>query len=273
MRPSNIRRPAVSGQFYPDSEKILFNELSTLIDTTTKKESAVGVISPHAGYVYSGKVAGAVLSSIKPRPIYIIMGPNHTGLGGPFSISASDTWKTPLGEVRVNQKLSTAIKEECPFVIEDEAAHLYEHSIEVQLPFLQALQKDFTFVPIVIGHGDLDTYKKLGKSLADIIDKHKMHGEVTIIASSDMTHYESQDRAEEKDKKAIDAILGLNEDRLFEVIEKYDISMCGYAPAIIMLSAAKALGAKSAKLIKYETSGAASGDFSSVVGYAGIIVT
>lgn len=273
MRPSNMRRPAVAGQFYPDSDKVLANELSTLIDPSIKKESVVGVISPHAGYVYSGKVAGAVLSSIKPRPIYIILGPNHTGLGGPFSICASDTWKTPLGEVRVNQKLSNAIKEECPFIEENEEAHLYEHSIEVQLPFLQALQKDFTFVPIVVASGDLETCKTLGKCLADIIDRHKMHGEVTIIASSDMTHYESQDLVEEKDKKAIEAILRLDQDKLFDVIRKYDISMCGYAPAIIMLSAATALGAKAAKLVKYETSGIATGDFSSVVGYAGIIIT
>jgi AmmeMemoRadiSam system protein B len=273
MRSSITRDPAVAGKFYPDSEKILIKELSTLVDMSMPKESAVGVVSPHAGYIYSGKVAGAALSSIKPRPIYIILGPNHTGLGGPFSISASDTWKTPLGEARVNAKLSRAIKDECVFITEDESAHTYEHSIEVQLPFLQVMQKDFTFVPIVIGSADISAYKEFGDCLASIIDKHKMHGEVAIIASSDMTHYESQDRVEEKDKKAIAAILELDEDKLAEVVEKYDISMCGYAPTVVMLRAAKALGAKSAKLIRYGTSGETSGDFSSVVGYAGIIVT
>jgi AmmeMemoRadiSam system protein B len=273
MRPSMIRRPAYAGQFYPESEKILTRELATLIDPSISKVSAIGVISPHAGYIYSGKVAGAVLSSMKPRPIYIIMGPNHTGHGGPFSISASDTWTTPLGEVRVNTKLSQALKDECSMFEVDETAHLEEHSIEVQLPFLQVLQKDFTFVPIIIGHADLEIYKELGRRMATIIDDHKMRGEVTIIASSDMTHYETQDRVEDKDRKAIDAILDMDEDRLTEVIEKYNITMCGYAPAVIMLSAAKALGATRAKLVKYGTSGETSGDFTSVVGYAGIIVT
>jgi AmmeMemoRadiSam system protein B len=272
MRVSMTRNPAVAGQFYPDSEKILSAELSTMIDPSRQKEGAIGVISPHAGYVYSGSVAGAVLSSIKPRPVYIIMGPNHTGLGGTFSISASDTWKTPLGEVRVNQKLAQAIKDNCALIKEDEAAHLYEHSIEVQLPFLQKLQKEFTFVPIVVASSDIDAYKEAGRSIASSIKKLKMEADVTIIASSDMTHYESQDRAEEKDKKAIADILKLDEGALIKTIKKFDITMCGSAPAAIMLSAAKELGATKARLVEYKTSGDASGDFSSVVGYAGIII-
>jgi AmmeMemoRadiSam system protein B len=272
MKVSMTRQPAVAGQFYPDSEKILLKEINSMIDVSGKKESAIGVVSPHAGYVYSGRVAGAVLSSIKPRPIYVILGPNHTGLGGAFSICASDTWITPLGEIKVNKKLTDALKSASKMIEEDESAHLYEHSIEVQLPILQVVQKDFTIVPIVIGSSSLSDYEEVGKAVAAAVKELKMDGDVTIIASSDMTHYEPQDRAEEKDKKAISAILDLDEKALVDVVGKFDISMCGYGPVSTMLAASKALGARHAKLIKYETSGVASGDFSSVVGYAGMIV-
>ena len=267
------RNPAVAGQFYPDSQKLLLKQLGSLITNTLPKENAIGVISPHAGYVYSGYVAGAVLGSIIHKPVYLIIGPNHTGLGEPFSIPASDTWKTPLGDVRINTKLASALKKNCRHLKEDETAHLYEHSIEVQLPFLQAMQKDFTFVPIVVEQADLKTYKEIGRSIAATIKELKMESDVTIIASSDMTHYEAQNSVEEKDKKAISAILELDEDKLITTIKKFDITMCGSAPAGIMLAAAKALGATKAKLVKYQTSGDTSGDFSSVVGYAGIIVS
>ena len=272
MRVSMTRNPAVAGQFYPDSEKTLTKQLGTMVDLSMKKESAIGVVSPHAGYIYSGYVAGAVLSSIKPRPVYVIMGPNHTGLGGPFSICSSDTWKTPLGEVRVNKKLASALSAGCPLIKEDETAHIYEHSIEVQLPFLQTIQKDFTFVPIVIGSNSLADFQEVGKAIAAAVKKLKMESDVTIIASSDMTHYEPQDRVEEKDKKAIAAILELDEKKLIDAVGKFDITMCGFGPVSTMLAASKALGAKEAKLIKYQTSGDTSGDFSSVVGYAGIII-
>jgi len=268
-----LRNPVVAGQFYPGSKESLAKEVKKLIPTSTqKKEDAIGVISPHAGYVYSGQVAGATLSSIKSRPIYIIMGPNHTGLGSPFSLSTSDSWATPLGIVKINKTLADKILKNCPEVAEDEFAHTQEHSIEVQLPILQALQDEFTIVPIVISSGTVEQYRKIGQAIAKSIRELKLEKDVAIIASSDMTHYESQDSAKEKDFKAIDAILKLDEDALLERIAKFDISMCGYAPGAIMIVAAKALGAKKAKLIKYQTSGDASGDYSSVVGYAGIIV-
>jgi MEMO1 family protein len=272
MRVSMTRKPAVAGQFYPESEKVLLREIGPMLNNSLHRESAIGVVCPHAGYVYSGNVAGAVFSSIKLRPIYVILGPNHTGLGEPFSICASDTWRTPLGEVRVNQKLAQRLKASCALIREDESAHFYEHSIEVQLPFLQAMQKDFTIVPIVVGSSSLTEYEEVGKSIAMAIKELKMEGDVTIIASSDMTHYEAQDLAEEKDKKAIGAILDLDEKKLIDVVERFDVTMCGCGPASIMLAASKELGAKHAKLIKYQTSGDTSGDFSSVVGYAGIVI-
>ena len=267
-----IRNPAVAGQFYADSKEPLAKEVQGLIDETAVKEEAIGVVSPHAGYIYSGPVAGFTLSSIKPKSKYIIMGPNHTGLGSPFSMTASDFWRTPLGEVAVDKTLADKILKNCPDIKKDELAHINEHSIEVQLPFLQTLQKEFTFVPIVVSMGDLETYRNIGEGIAKSIKELGCEKDVTIIASSDMTHYESQETAKDKDSKAIDAILNLDEKSLLETVEKFDISMCGVVPAAIMISAAKKLGAKSAHLVKYQTSGEASGDYSSVVGYAGIIV-
>ncbi|OGW76929.1 MAG: AmmeMemoRadiSam system protein B [Omnitrophica bacterium RIFCSPLOWO2_02_FULL_45_16] len=268
-----VRNPAVAGQFYSGSKESLAKEVRGLIDETAGREDAIGVVSPHAGYVYSGLVAGSTLSSIKSKSTYIILGPNHTGLGSPFSISVSDSWKTPLGEVSVSKALSDKILKNCPDIKEDELAHIHEHSIEVQLPFLQALQKDLTFVPIVISLGSLETYRNIGEGLAKSVKELKIEKDITIIASSDMTHYESRETAKAKDSKAIDAILKLDEKSLVERIEKFDISMCGFAPAAIMIVAAKKLGAASAHLIKYQTSGEVSGDYSSVVGYAGIIIS
>ena len=268
-----IRNPAVAGQFYSGSKESLIEEIGKLIlSSPEEKKDAIGVISPHAGYAYSGPVAGLTLSSIKPKPVYVIMGPNHTGLGSPFSLSASDSWATPMGNIAIDKALSEKILKNCPEINKDEFAHLQEHSIEVQLPILQTLQKSFTLVPIVISSGTIEQYRKIGQAIAKSIRELKLERGVSIIASSDMTHYESQNSAEEKDSKAIDAILKLDEEALVKCIEKFDISMCGYAPAAIMITAVKLLGARKAKLIKYQTSGDVSGDYSSVVGYAGIVV-
>lgn len=268
-----IRNPAVAGQFYSGSKESLIKEVGELIPASAKKkEDAIGVISPHAGYPYSGLVAGTTLSSIKPKSIYVIMGPNHTGLGSPFSLSTSDTWITPLGSVTINKTLAEKILKNCPEISKDEFAHIQEHSIEVQLPILQILQENFTIVPMVISSGSIEQYRRIGQAIAKSIKELKLEKDVTIIASSDMTHYESQNSAQEKDSRAIDAILKLDEEALLERIKEFDISMCGYAPAMIMMAAAKSLGAKKAKLIKYQTSADATGDNSSVVGYAGIVI-
>ncbi|MDP3730794.1 MAG: AmmeMemoRadiSam system protein B [Candidatus Omnitrophota bacterium] len=268
-----IRNPAAAGQFYAGSRESLIKETVKLTQPSPeKKEDAIGVISPHAGYVYSGSVAGLTLGSIIPKPVYVIMGPNHTGLGSPFSLSTSDSWATPLGSVTINKTLAEKIIKNCPQISKDEFAHTQEHSIEVQLPILQTLQENFTIVPIVISQGGIELYRKIGQGIAKSIKELKLEKDVVIIASSDMTHYESQKSAEKKDSRAIDAILKLDEEALVECIEKFDISMCGSAPAAIMIVAAKSLGARRALLIKYQTSGDISGDYSSVVGYAGIVI-
>ena len=268
-----VRQPAVAGQFYLGSEKPLLRQVESLIDRKAEREAAIGVVSPHAGYIYSGTVAGMTLSSIKSKSTYIIMGPNHTGLGGEFSLSTSESWKTPLGDVKLDKPLASQIAKSSRFVKEDDLAHSHEHSIEVQLPFLQVLQKDFTFVPITLSHADLDIYREIGAELAKAIKELKLEDAVTIIASSDMTHYEPHEIARKKDSQAIEAILELDEEKLVASIDRLNISMCGYAPVAIMLVAAKELGAKKGRLVKYQTSADASGDYSSVVGYAGIVIS
>lgn len=266
------RDPVVAGQFYPGTKESLFKTVESLIGEAPRQEDAIGAVSPHAGYVYSGKVAGSVLASISAKSTYVIMGPNHTGLGGPFGLDTSPSWKTPLGEVKTNAALSARIKMNCKHILDDPISHSREHSIEVQLPFLQFMQKSFTFVPITISLAGLDIYRDIGAAIAKSIRDLELEKDVAIIASSDMTHYETQASAKKKDSAAIDAILRLDEEKLEESVSRLDISMCGYAPTAIMLVAAKALGAKSARLVSYRTSGDASGDYSSVVGYAGILI-
>lgn len=265
-----IRNPVVAGQFYTQNASRLEKEIKNYLDPKAKIVEAIGCVSPHAGYVYSGPVAGAVLSHLKPRQSYVILGPNHTGIGKRFGIDSERNWMTPFGEIKIDTKLAKAILDNSKYIEKDPSCHSYEHSIEVQLPILQVLNKNFQFVPIVISHGSKDEYIEIGEEIASAINQTKRNA--TIIASSDMTHYESHKAAQKKDKLAIDKILQLDIAGFLKQIEINDISMCGYAPTAVMLSASLKLGAKTAKLIKYQTSGEASGDYSSVVGYAGIIV-
>ena len=265
-----IRNPWVSGQFYPSSPSSLKRQIEGFIDKEAEKEDVIGLISPHAGYVYSGPVAGAVMSKIKFKDTFVILGPNHTGSGKPFSIMTKGVWRTPLGEVKINSKLGKRILTSSGHLEEDYKAHLYEHSIEVQIPFLQYFKRDIEIVPILLSHSAGDTYKEIGKGIARAIKD--LNEEVIIIASSDMTHYEPQESAQMKDAQAIEAILDLNEDELLKRIEELSISMCGYGPAVSLISSSKELGAKGAELVRYQTSGDVSGDYAGVVGYAGIII-
>jgi AmmeMemoRadiSam system protein B len=265
-----IRRPVVAGQFYTANGNLLKKELQSFASAKRDKIAALGVVSPHAGYVYSGAVAGEVLSSITPKDTYVILGTNHTGYGKPFGLDSQRNWVTPLGEVEVDGELAGAIMDNSRYVEKDHLCHDFEHSIEVQLPFLQYLNKGFAFVPIVISQTDKETYKAIGKELASAVKKTKKN--VTFIASSDMTHYEPQASAKAKDMAAIEKMLALDIDGLLDVVAKQDISMCGVSPTAVMMAASIELGAKQAKLIKYNTSGDVSGDHSAVVGYAGVVV-
>lgn len=264
------RDPAVAGQFYPGTKAALQKEIEKYIIRGAGKIKAIGVVSPHAGYMYSGAVAGATLSSVELAGTCVVMGPNHTGRGKPFSIMTEGAWKMPSGDCQIDEKLAKSILSNSDHLEEDEDAHMNEHSVEVQIPFLQALKEDVKIVPMVLAGAGLEVYRDIGKTVAESIKKSGRPA--TIIASSDMTHYEPHDSAKYKDSKAIEAIMALDEEALVGAIMKYGISMCGYAPVCVMLAASKGLGAKKAKLIKYQTSGDVSGDYDAVVGYGGIII-
>jgi len=265
-----VRQPVVAGQFYPASPSQLKAMIKGLVDEEAVKEEVIGLVSPHAGYVYSGPVAGAVISRTRFKDTFIIMGPNHTGRGEPFSIMTQGEWQTPLGKVEIDSELGKQILATSSHLQEDHIAHQYEHSIEVQLPFLQYFKKDIKFVPIMFAYATGAICQEIGRELAQAIKE--LNREVVIIASSDMTHYEPQASAQRKDTQAIEAILDLNEEELSKRVQELDITMCGYAPTVSLISAAKELGAKEAELVRYQTSGDITDDYTSVVGYAGIII-
>jgi len=267
------RQAAVAGYFYKGSYSALMDQVERFLVPRAKKIKALGIVSPHAGLVYSGSVAGAVYSSIELPGTFILIGPNHTGLGEPVSLMAKGEWETPLGTVRIDEELAAAILSRSRLVREDTLAHLKEHSLEVQLPFIQYLKKEFTIVPIQMMDTRLETCLALGNAVAEAVREQAKKTGVLIVASSDMSHYISAEAAKKKDHKAIQRILDLDAQGLYYTVRDEDITMCGYGPAVAMLTACKALGAKKAELIKYTNSGEVSGDYDQVVGYAGIVVS
>ena len=268
---STIRHPAVAGRFYPGDPHTLLADVRSYLSPTEKTIPAVGCVVPHAGYIYSGHVAGAVFARLNIPGRCILLCPNHTGMGQPLAIMSDGAWETPLGKVAVDSSLAVALKQRFPQLTEDADAHHAEHAAEVELPFLQATSPNFTFVPIALGTGKFDVLENLGEAIADVV---KADAEpVLILASSDMNHYESDKITRVKDHKAIERILALDARGLFDVILNEDISMCGFGPTVAMLTAGKRLGATSAELVKYATSGDISGDREMVVGYAGIVVS
>jgi AmmeMemoRadiSam system protein B len=265
-----IRKPVVAGMFYPGSADTLRDKIRELIDEGAVREDVQGIVSPHAGYMYSGHVAGAVISRVSFKDTFVIMGPNHTGLGQPFSIMSEGAWETPLGSVEIDTELASAILAASQNLSQDHVAHLEEHSIEVQLPFLQYFKPDVKLVPIILARGTGDTYKEIGNAIAEACNNAAC--EAVIMASSDMNHYEPHNVADEKDDRAIEAILALDEDELLNRVSEYRISMCGYGPTVAMLTACKHMGADKAELVMHQTSGDVTGDYHSVVGYAGVLI-
>mgnify|MGYP001260970486 CR=1 FL=1 len=269
---SKIRLAQVAGQFYPGQAKAIQEQISGFIEGREEKTNALACMLPHAGYQYSGRVAAQTVARINIKDKVILLGPNHTGNGAISSLMAEGVWQTPLGQVKIDAQLARSILAGSKYLENDSLAHSQEHSLEVELPILQYFKGDFEIVPIAFMSDDLPTLKKIGQELAAVIQSSGLKDRILLVASSDMTHYEPQDAAVAKDKLAIDAILGLDPDKLMREIKKSAISMCGYAPVIAMLSAVNALGARRAQLVKYQTSADSTGDQSAVVGYAGIII-
>lgn len=264
-------RPAIyAGSFYSLNASELEHQLNDFFNDAKDLENSCDiVVSPHAGYVYSGKTAAHAIASLKPAKTYIILGPNHTGLGHNFAIMPSGGfWETPLGRVEINHSLVEKLLSSCDILKEDHTAHMREHSIEVQLPFLQYLNKNFTFVPIsIMGNYSKDFASKceeLGKTIAKF-----MKDDVSIIASSDFSHYVSKSEAEEKDNKAIESIEDLNIYGFFETLRETNATICGYGPIAVAIAVAKELNLKP-KIIHRSNSGEVTKDFNEIVSYIAI---
>jgi len=267
---TTIRHPAVAGRFYPRDPDDLRADVQSYFPAQQETVAALGCVVPHAGYMYSGSVAGAVYAKLNLPQRCILMCPNHTGLGHPLSIMSRGAWETPLGNVAIDSALAKVLKQRFPLLGEDMEAHRAEHGAEVQLPFLQMKNPGCTFVPIALGTSRYEILEMLGEAIAGVL---KSLGEpVLLIASSDMNHYENDAITRQKDQKAIERILVMDPRGLFDVVMNEDISMCGFGPTVAMLTAARRLGASRTDLVKYATSGDVSGDRDRVVGYAGIVI-
>jgi MEMO1 family protein len=275
MAATPVRYPAVAGRFYPRDPETLRKDVHTYLSPSQPSAQvqkiirARGCIVPHAGYMYSGHVAGAVFAGLEIPELCVVLCPNHTGTGRALAIVSEGSWETPLGAVRIDTDFATSLKQRCPLLHEDSTAHRSEHAIEVELPFLQIRQPQLRFVPIALGTGQFEALEQLGRALAEAVAAH--HKPVLIVASSDMNHYESDAITRVKDQSAIEPILRLDARGLYDVVTQQHISMCGFGPAVAMLAAVSGLGA-TAELVKYATSGDISGDRETVVGYAGIVV-
>jgi MEMO1 family protein len=271
MGTSVIRHPAVSGKFYPSNPHTLREDVDSYLTPSAAPIAALGCVVPHAGYMYSGHVAGAVYTRLEIPESCIVLCPNHTGMGHPLSIMSEGAWETPLGDAPVDGELASALLDAFPLLTDDADAHRAEHAIEVQLPFLQAKRGEFRFVPIAVGTRQYEALAGLGRAIGAVLAKRA--DRVLVLASSDMNHYESDQITRAKDHKAIERILSLDPRGLYDVVVHEDISMCGFGPAVAMLTAARHLGASSAELVRYATSGDVSGDRQMVVGYAGVVVS
>ncbi len=263
-----LRPPAVAGRFYPSQPDHLLRDVAACVPADRRGLRALGCLAPHAGYMYSGGVAGAVYGALDLPVSYVILCPNHQGYGAPLAVYPAGEWETPLGRAMVDSELTARIQAACPELREDTRAHASEHALEVQLPFLQHLSPGFRFVPIAIATDRFGSLEALGEAIAAVLSREKR--ETLIVASSDMNHYEEDALTRRKDRRAIDAMLALDPRGLYDVVRKERITMCGYGPAVAMLQAVRILGANRAELIRYATSGEKSGDFQKVVGYAGM---
>jgi len=262
------RMPAVAGQFYPGTASGLSRTLLELTREEKERLPAIGVVSPHAGYVYSGAVAGELFSSIQVPGRAVIFCPNHTGIGEDAAIMSRGAWRMPWGDVPVDEELAARLETACPLLREDASAHSREHAIEVQLPFLHRFRPDVRIVPVALGRLSLEECRELGENVADAIEGDSERP--LLVASSDMSHYVPDAVARKKDRMAIDRMLALDPEGLYRIVRTERISMCGVLPATVVLFAARRLGATSARLIRYATSGDVSREFDRVVGYAGL---
>ncbi|MGH9718021.1 MAG: AmmeMemoRadiSam system protein B [Candidatus Acidiferrales bacterium] len=267
-----IRSPAVAGRFYPSEPEKLTQQIDQFVSAADadEKARALGCIVPHAGYMYSGHVAGTVYAAIEIPKKCILLGPRHFPRGEPMAILTEGSFSTPLGDAKIDAELAAALAHACPKLREDRIAHEREHSLEVQIPFLQCLAKDFQFVPVVLATDRYGAIEELGQAVAKVIAAASEP--VLAIASTDMNHYENDAVTRAKDARAIERILALDPRGLYDTVRNEGITMCGYAATTALLVAMREMGATDARLARYATSGDVSGDREQVVGYAGVVI-
>lgn len=263
-----IRKPYAAGYFYPADREQIEAFMQAAMDQSVEKKDAIAVMMPHAGYQYSGKTAARTIQRVRVTDTVILLGPNHTGYGAPFSLMAKGAWESPLGTVSIDETMAARILDASEYVADDSEAHREEHSLEVQVPFLRYCNPAVKIVPVTIGSHDLDAVREVAGAIAGVLAEE----DALIVISSDMTHYENAKTAERKDRRAIEAMIRLDEYALDAVVAEERLSMCGFIPAYCALIAAKTLGAERGDLVEYCTSGDTTGDYERVVGYAGLII-
>lgn len=265
-----IRQPAVAGLFYASRPEKLERDVGKFLGVGAPAGPAVGAVVPHAGYIYSGPVAGAVYARLAVPRSAVILCPNHTGLGAPAALDPSEAWRTPLGDVPLARRLADRLLALAPSLEKDAEAHRREHSLEVQLPFLQVRRPDVEIVPVCLGAASLPLCREVGDALATLVEEEKEPP--ILLASSDMNHYESRDVGRAKDDLALARIEAVDPEGLFQTVLARSITMCGFLPTTALLFAARALGASRAEIVARRDSGDETGDDSSVVGYAGVVI-
>lgn len=264
------RESAVAGQFYPGSVSALTEMLDRFCPQNRPKKAVPGIMVPHAGYVYSGAIAGQVFEQTEIPDRVILLGPNHHGVGHSGAVYPEGTWATPLGDISIDEDLAKLIVDSSPSLEFDTAAHRLEHSLEVQVPFIQYLNHHAKLVPVCLGYQPLEHLLEIGESIANVIKKYS--ASILIVASTDMTHFESADNALIKDRLALDCVETLDAEGLFRIVVEERISMCGFIPTVVMLRAAALLGAVQGDIVVYGNSGDVTQDYNDVVAYAGAVV-
>lgn len=266
-----IRLPAVAGQFYAQDPEALRAQVEGCLEPEAPKQDAVAIVVPHAGLMYSGRVAGAVYSRVNLPRTALLLGPNHWRLGAAASVAARGRWRIPLGEIPIEAELAKALLVGSRVLEEDEAGHAREHSLEVQLPFLARLRPEIRIVPVSLAETDLGYCRDIGQACARALKCAEPP--VLLIVSTDLNHYESHAVSNRKDRMALDAILALDPDGLHRTVFRHDVSMCGLGPTVAALYALRDLGPRQASLVRYMTSGDVDGRRDRVVGYGGVIIS
>ncbi|EGJ52030.1 AmmeMemoRadiSam system protein B [Desulfocurvibacter africanus] len=267
------RRPVVAGQFYPGQADQLESMVGEYLSKAGAKaqERTILAMTPHAGYVFSGSVAGQTLGRANLAKTVLLLGPNHTGMGSRFAVWSDGIWELPGGGLNVNEGLAKAIIKADARLVADQTAHAREHSLEVVLPFLRAIDPETTIVPIAVAEPRLEVLLEVGAAIGRVLASWKHP--VSMVVSSDMSHYVTHEEAKRWDSMALEPILALNPSEAYRVVRESGISMCGIMPMTVGLTAAESLEASKAELVAYATSGETSGDYTQVVGYAGVLVS